>query len=185
VQIKDRQKLLVFGAVAVVVLFAGQHLVYNPLASAYTARAKAIQDLRKRVNNGKMLIQRAPGITNQWNAMLRNTLTNDQSAAEQQVFRAIDSWSQNSGAIIGAITPQWKQDAEAYSTYECRVEAAGDLRRLSRFLYDAERAPLALRLQSVELGARDKEGSQLTLGLQFSALVLQPQQQSARTPARR
>ncbi len=59
-------------------------------------------------------------------------------------------------------------------TFECRVDAAGDLGRLSRFLYSVEREPMALKLESVELGARDKDGQQLSLGLQLSGLVLNP-----------
>jgi hypothetical protein len=33
---------------------------------------------------------------------------------------------------------------------------------------------MALKLELVELGARDKEGQQLSLGLQLSGLVLNP-----------
>jgi hypothetical protein len=62
-------------------------------------------------------------------------------------------------------------------TYECRVDAAGDLGKLSRFIYSVERDPMALKLELVELGARDKEGQQISLGLQLSGLVLN-------TPAR-
>jgi hypothetical protein len=77
--------------------------------------------------------------------------------------------------IISAITPQWKHDSDDYMTFECRVDAAGDLGRLSRFLYSVEREPMALKLDLVELSARDKDGQQLSLGLQFSGLVLTPQ----------
>ena len=49
---------------------------------------------------------------------------------------------------------------------------AGDLSKLSRFLYSVEKDPMALRMELVELGARDKEGQQLSLGLQLSGLVL-------------
>jgi hypothetical protein len=74
--------------------------------------------------------------------------------------------------VISAITPQWKHDSDDYMTYECRVDAAGDLEKLSRFLYSVERDPMALKLELVELGARDKEGQQLSLALQLSGLVL-------------
>lgn len=76
---------------------------------------------------------------------------------------------------IAAITPQWKQESDDYKTFECRVDVAGDLGKLSRFLR-VEREPMALKLESVELGARDKEGQQLSLGLQLSAAqMLTPQ----------
>ena len=119
-----------------------------------------------------MLMQREQSIRSRWQQMSRNALPNNTSAAEQQVFQAIDLWAQNSGVVISAITPQWKHDSDDYMTYECRVDAAGDLGKLSRFLYSVERDPMALKLELVELGARDKEGQQLSLGLQLSGLVL-------------
>jgi hypothetical protein len=173
--IKNRQQLLIILTIAAVGLFAGEHLLYDPLAQAWTARQERIIKLRRQLDEGKRLVQRERGITSRWNSLLQNSLTNDVSAAEQQVFHAIDNWAQNTGATITAITPQWKQDAEEYMTFECRIEAAGDLDRLIRFLYRAEREPLALRLESLELGARDKAGQQLALGLQFSALALLPE----------
>ncbi|MCX6923760.1 MAG: hypothetical protein NT154_11215, partial [Verrucomicrobia bacterium] len=100
---------------------------------------------------------------------------NNTSAAEQQVFKAIDQWAQSSGVAISAITPQWKHDSDDYITFECRVDATGDLSKLSRFLYSVERDPMALKLELVELGSRDKEGRVLSLGLQLSGLVLTSQ----------
>jgi Tfp pilus assembly protein PilO len=172
---KSRQKLLVIGAIAAVVLFAGDKLLLTPLLHAWDARAARIKVLRNQLSRGKMLVQREPGIRNHWDEMQKRALTNNTSAAEQQVFRAIDSWAQDTGVIVNAITPQWKHDSDEYATYECRVDASGNLSRLSRFLYRIEREPLALRLDSVELSARDKDGQQLSLGLQFSGLMLNPE----------
>ena len=107
-----------------------------------------------------MLVQREQSIRSRWEQMSTNALPNNTSAAEQQVVTAIDRWAQDSGVAISAITPQWKHDSDDYMTYECRVDAAGDLGKLSRFLYSVERDPMALKLELVELGARDKEGQQ-------------------------
>jgi len=164
-------------AVAVVALFAGDRLLVSPLAKAWNRRAARIAELRKEVTQGRMLLGREQSLRTRWQQMSRNTLPKDTSAAEQQVFKAIDLWAQNSGVLISAITPQWKHDSDDYMTFECRVDATGDLGRLSRFLYQLERDPMALKLASVELGARDKEGQQLSLGLQLSGLVLTPKTQ--------
>jgi hypothetical protein len=174
VQIKNRQQLLIIGAVAVVVLLAGDRLVLSPLMKAWSGRATRLEELRKAVAQGRMLLQREESIRTRWQQMSRNALPNNTSAAEQQVFKAIDLWAQNSGVTISAITPQWKHDSDDYMTFECRVDASGDLAKLSRFLYSVERDPAALKLELVELGARDKEGQQLSLGLQLSGLVLTP-----------
>ena len=171
-QIKNRQQLLIIGAIAAIALFAGDQLVLEPLSKAWTTRAKRISELRNKIADGKRLVQREQNIRSRWEQMSRNALTNNTSAAEQQVFKAIDLWAQNSGVAVSAITPQWKHDSDDYMTFECRVDAAGDLGKLSRFLYSVERDPMALKLELVELGARDKEGQQLSLGLQLSGLVL-------------
>ena len=171
-QIKNRQQLLIIGAITAIVLFVGDQLVLSPLTKAWSARATRVADLRKQIAQGKMLVQREQSIRSRWEQMSRNALPNNTSAAEQQVFQAIDLWAQNSGVAISAITPQWKHDSDDYVTFECRVDATGDLGKLSRFLYSVERDPMALKLELVELGARDKEGQVLSLGLQLSGLVL-------------
>ena len=50
----------------------------------------------------------------------------------------------------------------------------GNLAAITRFLYDIEKDPLALKIDSVELSARDDGGDQLALGLQVSGLLLSP-----------
>ena len=75
---------------------------------------------------------------------------------------------------LTGITPQWKRDTDDYRTLGCRVDAAGDLAALSRFLFAVEKSPLALKLESVELAATDSSGQELTLGLRLSGLVLTP-----------
>jgi Tfp pilus assembly protein PilO len=172
VPIKNRQQVLIIAAIAAIVLFAGDHLVLSPLLKSWNARAKHIADLRTEIARDKMLVQREQSIRNRWQQMSRNALPNNASAAEQKVVQAIDLWAQNSGVVISAITPQWKHDSDDYTTYECRVDAAGDLDKVNHFLYSIERDPMALKLELVELGAKDKEGQVLSLGLQLSGLVL-------------
>ena len=173
-QIKNRQQLLIMGAIAAIALFAGDELILSPLMKIWNARATRVAELRKQIDRGKGLVEREQkqSIRYRWSQMVSNALPNNSSAAEQQVYKAIDLWAQNSGVALSAITPQWKHDSDDYMTVECRVDAAGDLGKLSRFLYSVERDPMALKLELVELGARDKEGQQLSLGLQLSGLVL-------------
>jgi hypothetical protein len=61
-------------------------------------------------------------------------------------------------------------------TLECRVDGFGNLSALTRFLYDVEKDPMALKVEAVEIAARDNDGQQLSLALQVSGLLLNPQQ---------
>jgi hypothetical protein len=175
VEIKNRQQVLFIGAVVGLALFAANKIVVDPLLGAWADRNKQIERLHTDLAEGKALLRREQSIRGRWDYMRSNTLTNDTSAAEQQLFAALDGWRQASRVAISGATPQWKHDADDYMTYQCRIDAAGSLNNLSQFLYDIEKGPMALKLDSVEISAHDKDGQQLVLGLQISGLVLTPQ----------
>ena len=171
-KIENRQQVLIVVTVAVLGLLVCDSLVFEPLAGWYSTRAKQIAELRAQVKNGRVLILREPGIRAHWSDMRTNTLPNKSSVAEQQVISAFDRWSHDSGVEITGILPQWKNDTDDYQTLNCRVEVSGTLPTLTQFLYDVEKGPMALKLDSLELSARDTGGQQLTLGLQVSGLAL-------------
>jgi hypothetical protein len=76
---------------------------------------------------------------------------------------------------VNSIKPQWKRgSSDDYSTLECRVDAAGTLQTLTRFLYEIEKSPLALKVESVEVTTRDNNGEQIALGILVSGLRLAP-----------
>jgi hypothetical protein len=175
VKIENRQQFLIALTIAVAALFVGDHLIYEPLANWWSARSEKITALRKQVSNGKLLLQREQAIRSQWDQMRTNTLSADTSLAEQQVLKAFDNWAQDSSAGITALTPQWNDDATNYVTVDWRVEASGDLGSLTRFLYDIEQGPMALKLESVDVSARDDTGQQFTLALQINGLALKPE----------
>ena len=174
-KINNRQQFLVVLTIAVAALFIGERLVYEPLANWWAVRSQAVAALRKEVHDGKLLLQREQAIRDHWDQMRTNTLPSDTSLAEQQVLRAFDNWSQDSAASLTSLTPQWNNDATNYLTVDWRVEASGDLDALTRFLYDIEKSPMALKIESVDLSARDDTGQQLTLALQINGLALTPQ----------
>jgi hypothetical protein len=172
-KIQNRQQLLAMAAIGVIAFFAGDKLLFTPLVRSWKDRSARIVDLRKQISQGKLLLQREQGIRNRWDQMRTNTLPNDASVAEQQLLQAFDAWAQESRVSILSIAPQ-KKDADEYTALECRVDAFGNLGTITRFLYDIERDPLGLKVESVELSARDNEGQQISLGLQISGLIFNP-----------
>jgi Tfp pilus assembly protein PilO len=173
-KIENRQQLLMVLTIAAVALLAGDKLIFTPLTNLWKKRAQEIAALRTQVANGAALVKREQAIRSHWDEMRTNTLTNNQSLAQEQVLKALVGWSQESGASINGTAPQWKSDADDYKTLVCRVDASGSLWTLSRFLFDLEKGPVALKLESMDLSSHDNDGQQLTLSLQVSGLVLTP-----------
>jgi len=175
-KIKNRQQLLTILAIAVVTLFAADKLLITPLTHLWSSRSKQITLLRKQVEDGRQLLRREQGLRSRWAQMRTNTLPTNPSLAEQQLLKALDRWSQDSRITVTSYGLQSKHDADEYMTVQCRLEASGNMEKVTHFLYDIEKDPMALRLENIELSTRDNEGQVLALGLQISGLVLpQPQ----------
>jgi Tfp pilus assembly protein PilO len=171
-QIKNRQQFLVTLTIAVVGLFVVVNFIFAPLQNVWSDRQKQIKDLREKVRDGNALIKNEARTRSRWDDMRANALPADTSKAEHQVLTEFTAWSRDSGAEISSITPQWKNDATNYMTLSCRVETAGDIGALSRFIYDIEKGPLALRVDSVEFSSHDNNGQQMTLGMEINGLAL-------------
>jgi len=173
--INKRQQVLAIAAAAIVGAFVLDKLVITPLTKSWKERSTTIADLRKSIAQGKSTLDREQITRRRWNEMRKNTLPFAASVAEQEMLGSFDKWSRDSGVSVSSIKPQWKRGAtDDYSVLECRVDAAGNLSTLTRFLYDVEHSPMALKIESVELAARDNNGQQLALGLLVSGLRLAP-----------
>jgi hypothetical protein len=170
----QRQRLLGLVTGAAFALFVGDRFVFSPLTRAWNDRSHRIAELRKRVTQGAMLVEREAAIRQRWTEMRTNMLSTDVSIAEGQVLRAFDQWSRESGVSISSIRPQWKQSADDHRTLECRADAFGSLANLTRFLFLIEKDPLGVKVDNLELSVRDNQGEQLNLVLQLSGLMLQP-----------
>jgi Tfp pilus assembly protein PilO len=171
-KIKNRQDFLVALTIGVVALYVGVNFIATPLAGWWSARQTQLKELRLKVADGNALLKRESAIRDNWDTKRANALPMNTSLAEQQLLKSFDGWAGSSGAQITSIMPQWKNDSTNYMTLGCRVEASGSLGTLSKFLYDVERGPVALRLDTVELTTHDNTGQQLTLGLEVNGLAL-------------
>lgn len=171
-KIENRQQFLVVLTIAAFALLVAVNFILTPLGNWWSARQGQIKELQTKVTEGQKLIRRATGIRSRWDSMCTNALPANTSLAEQNVLQAVSDWARSSGAELTSVMPQWKNGSTNYLTLTCRVESSGDLGTLSRFLYNLEKGPMALRLDSVELSSRDNTGQQLTMGLELNGLAL-------------
>jgi hypothetical protein len=172
VKINNRQQLLAIIAGVAIALLLGDKLLLSPLARSWKERSARIDALGKSINQGELLLVREQTIRNRWDHMRTNTLPDNVSAAENEVLQAFERWSQDSGISIASIKPQWKRTGDDFVTLECRADAFGNIQALTRFLYNVEKDPLALKVETMEIASRDNGGQQLSLALQVSGLLL-------------
>jgi hypothetical protein len=176
-KIENRQRFLAILAAIGVGLLVGDRAVLSPLIKGWKERAARIEELKKSIAKGTLMLQREDRIHERWDSMRTNTLPENVSEAENEVLRAFERWSEDSHLSVSSIKPQWKRAGEDYMTLECRADAFGSIQALSQFLYNVEKDPLALKVEAVEITSRDDTGRQLSLALQVSGLLLNPQAQ--------
>jgi Tfp pilus assembly protein PilO len=170
--IDKRQQLLVVVAAVAVGLLAGDSFVLTPLIKAWKARSAQADELRLKIDRGSHMVNREQAVRDDWDVMRTNTLSQVESDAESLIYKAVEGWSTRSGVSVASIKTTPKSDAEEYNSLDCRVEATGALPNLTKFLYAAESSPLALKLDDVEISARDATGLQFTLGVAMNGLRL-------------
>ncbi|MBI3416008.1 MAG: type 4a pilus biogenesis protein PilO [Verrucomicrobia bacterium] len=170
--VNNRQKLLTILAAAVVVVWAGDNLVVEPLIKSWKGRKAEVIRLRRDISDGERTLSRGESIRQRWENMRTNTLPGEVSLAKTRMVEAFDRWSEGSQISITSIDPQEKRAADDYMTVECHVAAFGNLASVTRFLYELEKDPRAFKVETLQLGSRDNDGQQLTLSLQVSGLLL-------------
>jgi Tfp pilus assembly protein PilO len=178
--LNKRQQLLAILAIVAVGLFVVDKLVITPLTNSWKARTVRLAKLKEDVREGTETLKREQALREQWERVRTNTLAGQKPEAESQMLKAFERWSQEGGVSVSSIRPQWKEAQDEYKTLECRADVAGNLPAIARFLFQIERDPLGVKVDSMELTARDTQGSQLALIIQVSGLLLNPPKQGSR-----
>lgn len=169
-KIENRQQLLGIAAIVIVGLFALDRVVIGPLTKSWKARSQRIATLQKQISDGNATLKRAALIQGRWDQMQTNTLAS--TNAERRLLEAFQRWSRASDISISSIQPQWKRGDDNHMTFECAANAAGSVSAVAQFLYNVEKDPMALRIEAVEIQARDEAGQNLAVNVQVSGLVL-------------
>ena len=170
-----RQNWLVIIAGLGLLVLVLDRVIFTPVGHVWQIHAAEIVQLRQSIANGRSMSAHASETRRAWTEMQSEALPKDAAQAEQDLITAFDRWGHASNIELGSIKPQWKRGATEHSSLlECRVDATGTLPALTRFLYELELSPLALRVDSVELTARDDNGQKLGLSLIVNGLRLVP-----------
>src|SRR5262249_13768257 len=103
VQIKNRQQMLLFAAVGLLLFFVGDKFILSPLVDGWQARSKRISELKHSIAQGDMMLQRERSFRDRWNQNRTNMLSSNPSVAQSQIFKAFDRWAQDSRMKVGSI----------------------------------------------------------------------------------
>ncbi len=168
-EIKNREALLKIAVGVVCGIWLFDKLVLTPATNYWTSQGEQIDTLRRKVQNGRQLVQREASLRAHWAQMQRDQLPDDLSAAENSVIKAMGQWAKESRVNFTSYTSGHRK-SDNYETMDCRATATGDQASLGHLIYAMETDPLPIRMEECELAARDPKGQQLNLTLKFSLI---------------
>jgi hypothetical protein len=171
-EIKNREKVLAIGLGAVIAFWLIDIVVLKPMMRSWSERSDQIVRLSRQLSDGRQLLTRGSEVLDRWSKMQTNALSFSATLAESQLFNAFDGWVRDSSVIQGAFHPQLRETEDNYNVLECRADVSGSMEQIFNFLYDLEKDPIAIKLDSVGLTSRDDTGRQLTLVLEMSGLMM-------------
>ena len=169
---KRRKRLLAVAAIACVAAVAGDRLVLSPLNNLWTTRSERIAELEKSLSKGRLLVDREEAMKERWREMKDRSLPAEMSVSEDRILKSVGRWVRDSRLGVTSLKPRWTDDEENFKKLEFRATAQGGMESVARFLYELETDPLPLKLEDIEIAARDERGDMLTLAVRFTGLVL-------------
>jgi hypothetical protein len=178
VDAERRKRLLIIAAVACVAALLGDRLILSPLGSLWQSRRARIAQLAASVSKGQSLIENQQRLRQRWNSMQSESLPSEEQAAENLVLKSMARWVGESRLEVTSLKPRWtRSEKEGFTSLEFRANAKGSIGAISRFLYELETDPLALKVEEIEIAARDNAGEDLSLSLRFSGVALERRSQ--------
>lgn len=172
---KNREKTLFIAVGVAVALLLLNYIVLTPLYNSWSDRQDQITKLTGQIREGQALKARATSIEQHWNEMFTNTLPVSTTLAENRLFTNFQNWAQNSRVVLVSQRPSAKDsDDPDYNNEEWHADVTGTIDQIFTFLYSVESSPIGLKVDAVDLSARDDRGAQLALGLTVSGLILNP-----------
>ncbi len=172
-----RERIVALAAILCLGALTGDRLIMTPLQSFWRARTARVAELRKSLDKGRILVAREAVMRERWQGMKQRSLPADVSVAENQVLKSLSRWAQESSLDVTSRRPRWTEEEEGSKKLEFRVAAQGRMGSIARFLYELETDPLALKVEQLEIAARDESGGALAVDVRFTGLVLMDKEQ--------
>lgn len=170
-----RQRLLLLASGVLVGLLALDRLVVGPGLAHWRARTTEIAALERTLAAGRGLVESRERTEAAWRRLREGALPGDPSLAEQRLLAALETGARAEGVELTGLRPRWRKGGSSEASFlECRLDASGSFPALVRLLGELEKSPLALRVESIELSARDEGGQRLALALTVTGLRLAP-----------
>ena len=166
---KRERMILIFCIVGVLALIADRYVFTTMMQGRSDLKDKK-QNLHAELEEALSVIKRKKLLSNKWEQMIQNGLEDDPSETEGIVLRYIEEISSKNDIKLASIQPERMQNETELARIEFVLSGVGSISAVTGFLLDIETAPIPLKVATMQLGAADESGNQMTIQLRMSSI---------------
>ena len=170
--LSKRETMVLYAAVATVLVLLGWTFVLDPVAKRMDKTAQLRASLEQEVNTMNDLLDRRQEIRAKWQTRLDNGLESDPAATESAMWHMLTQWSSDSNFDLPSITPQRLPNDTPFQEIIFTVSGKGTFEGAARLIWAVEQSQLPVRISSLQLGSPDPSGREVTLSMRLSVLYL-------------
>ena len=175
-----REKILVAGTLAVLLLLVADYYVLTP----FMERQDLLQAHREQVvedmNHASKLAKERKELAPKWNSLVSNGLKGSPSEAEGQLLHKLSDWARESGLTLSSLKPDLPESKEQLKEIHVQAQGAGPMEGMAKFLWKMQSASFPLKVVEFQLGSRTDGMNDLSVQVKASTLYLAPEQRAAK-----
>lgn len=168
----NRERNIMFIAVAVVILLLADKYVVSPITQAYSQTKQDKVQLQAELQKSLSAIKRKNVIQKQLEQMHALGLGSDFSQAESNILRYIKESSVKNSVEISSVQPEHISVDKNIEEIEFVISGSGSMGAITKFLWDMETAELPIKLKTLQLGSNDESASRMLLQIKLSSIFV-------------
>ncbi|MBN2449083.1 MAG: hypothetical protein JXR77_01760 [Lentisphaeria bacterium] len=165
-----RERLLLIGAGAGVLLLVLDRLVLNPFLAAWRTRADTIRELETSLVHGLAMVDQESRWLRWRREANERLLPGEAAAAENALLTRVDAWARRAGLTVTSLRPRWKEMPDRRSIPELQVIGGGSMSAVVQFVHQVETSPLAVAVEHLEITPGTRQSAALVVDLRISGL---------------
>lgn len=168
----SRERTIMIVAIAAVLILASDRYVLTPLMQKRSENKQMTQSLQAELEQSLSTLNRRKQLQVRWEQMHKDGLSSQADRTESLVLRFLQESAREAGLLLTSLQPEHSEVKADFGHIEFFVSGSGDMRAVTRFLWNLETTPLPLKIKAFQLGAADDTASQMSLQLTLSSIYI-------------
>ncbi|MBW8015263.1 MAG: hypothetical protein FVQ82_03680 [Planctomycetes bacterium] len=172
-----REKIILILAAFAIALLISDKYILSPLMAKRSEVKDHKDKLAADVEKGLSVMKRRKLLSERWRKMTDSGLSNDPAVTEGIVLRYLEDVSYKNYLTLASMQPERiERDTDgSVREIEFLVSGKGNMKSVTMFLWDIENAPIPLKIKTMQMGASDESGSQMTIQMRVSSIYVYDQ----------